>query len=150
MASFALVDEYHQLPGVCYLCKASKRSADEQIMDTGIHIDFEGRVYVCGTCIREMAVVCGLSVQRFEPLQEATVALEAELDRERARADEFEGRYNQILDAVAERLTTPTDSIVEPYGEGWQHEATLSPETAPRNKGGRPRLPRDERGQIIR
>lgn len=63
MATLFVIDNY--LPGTagtggCYLCGASKRHPDEIIVDTGIDIDFEGRVAICEACIREMAGKVGM------------------------------------------------------------------------------------------
>jgi len=46
--------------GGCYLCGASKRSETEVVVDTGVTIDFEGRILVCEACVREMGHLVGM------------------------------------------------------------------------------------------
>jgi hypothetical protein len=53
--------------GCCYLCIASPRVFDtpdgprrERIVDTGVSIDYEGRLAICELCLREMAKLLGM------------------------------------------------------------------------------------------
>lgn len=48
----------------CYLCNGAQRQKDdgsrERMIDTGVHIDFEGHVAICETCATHMGKALGM------------------------------------------------------------------------------------------
>lgn len=62
-----VVDNYPMqamMPPVCYFCFADKRwdndwPQGEPIIETGKFIEFEGFMHICGSCIRDMALMIG-------------------------------------------------------------------------------------------
>lgn len=90
----------------CYLCKSARRDG-EQIVDTGVHIDFEGFLALCGSCIAEAASALGLlSTDKAERIYAKLDRLSAQLSEARIRADAAETaldglrRYDAVVDVT--------------------------------------------------
>lgn len=77
MANINVVDGYVLAPGCCYLCRSDRRG-DEAIFDTGIDIDWEGRLYICETCAQDMAGHGNIAKGRAEAQKAKVEGLEAE------------------------------------------------------------------------
>ena len=62
------------LPGCCYFCRGTSR---DYFLDTDMHIEFHGAVYICSECLREMAQFVGFEIpERVKHLKERISALE--------------------------------------------------------------------------
>lgn len=83
--------------GGCYHCRRHLRPGDT-VVDTGIDIDFEGRLRFCGTCVTEMGHLIGMiTPDKVAPLEGAVAeALRRAVDAEHA-AKEAEALANQLL-----------------------------------------------------
>lgn len=105
--------------GGCYLCAASTRTLQgrrEQIIDTGITVDYEGRLAICECCVLEMASHYGLVPASDHDTLTARVAdLEEQLSVAHAQAE----AASQALDALrrVDALTPPPDPTPEPEPE---------------------------------
>jgi hypothetical protein len=100
-----ILDEYQDGTALntCYLCKSARRPG-ERIVDTGIHIDFEGFLAICGSCIEEAASGLGLlAAKQAAKLAAKVSALQDLLDEARIRADAAESALDSLrrYDAVA-------------------------------------------------
>lgn len=58
LSRFILVEHYALSPGVCYTCRSNKTPA----IDTQVNVDWEGRVYLCQDCVKELHSQLGLNV----------------------------------------------------------------------------------------
>jgi hypothetical protein len=106
-----ILDEYQ--PGTvlnaCYLCKAARRTG-ERIVDTGIHIDFEGFVAICGSCIEEAASGLGLlSARQADKLRTENTELSRRYVEAQIRADAAEAALDALrrYEHVRPEPTTP-------------------------------------------
>lgn len=93
-----VLDEYQigTALNTCYLCKAARRP-DEKVIDTGIHIDFEGFLAICESCIVEAAGELGLLTRdKAERLYDKMDRLATQLDEARIRADAAEAAVDSI------------------------------------------------------
>jgi hypothetical protein len=52
MSRFNVTNKIEALPGCCFICHSSNRNA---YVDTGINIEYEGAIFICDTCMSEMA-----------------------------------------------------------------------------------------------
>lgn len=70
-----LCDEYPPSArfSTCFVCGASKRPG-ERLIDTGIHIDMEGLLVVCESCVAEMATMMGYKTDIATHKMEAEIA----------------------------------------------------------------------------
>ncbi len=110
--------------GVCYLCNAAPRRVDvdevhpngrELFVDTRIHIDYEGKLGICETCILNMALLCGYATPRL------VAKYEAEITRLRAANDqltEIAGKHTRLIAALDEAgLSSGHDETAPDDGE---------------------------------
>lgn len=54
MARFTALDAPALLPGCCFICRSANK---RMFVDTGVTVKWEGVVYVCEDCLREMATL---------------------------------------------------------------------------------------------
>jgi hypothetical protein len=65
----------------CYLCNGAPRTrgaTTERMIDTGVHIEFEGHIAICETCVTHMAKLLGLLTP--DDVEEITSELAEVLD----------------------------------------------------------------------
>lgn len=74
---YRVVETPQALPGECFLCGSSKREA---FLDTNINIEFHGAVYLCQTCVEEIAAYFGMaSSKRTSHLEERSEHLASQV-----------------------------------------------------------------------
>lgn len=62
-------------PG-CYFCNSHKMPEDPGVLDTGINIHMEGRVFICIPCVEHLANLSGLADRKTaDTLREKNVEL---------------------------------------------------------------------------
>lgn len=95
----------------CYVCRAGQRQDHkgqmEAMLDPNIHIEFEGWMMICASCIVEAAHDLGLPTESLrQRLQEQIDKLSAKLDETQIRADAAETaldairRYEVVVNAT--------------------------------------------------
>jgi len=121
----------------CYVCRAGQRQDHkgqmEALLDPNIHIEFEGWMLICASCIVEAAHDLGLPTESLrQKLQDQIDRLSAKLDETQIRADAAEEavramtRYNLVRSPDADSSPSPSvpdlafdaDLAGEDLGEG--------------------------------
>lgn len=130
----------------CYVCRAGQRQDHkgqmEAMLDPNIHIEFEGWMLICASCIVEAAHDLGLPTEQLRGrLQDQIDALSAKLDTAQIRADAAEEalgairRYDLMRDPDAHVMPSSSISDLafdpslagEDLGEGKGAPARRSP-----------------------
>lgn len=89
---FQFIDEYAPgtVGGACFFCRANKRPG-EQLIHTGIEVEYVGWAVVCSTCVTELGRLIGLpSLGSVSSLEEQVARLRERLDEATVRADAAE------------------------------------------------------------
>lgn len=75
--------------GCCYFCK--NMSSDRVWIDTGVVIDYEGGIAICGNCARIIAQLVGwVSKDSVAKLRETISTLKKQLAVQKPKADAFD------------------------------------------------------------
>lgn len=75
--------------GCCYVCRHF--SNPKEWVDTGVDVDFEGGLVLCGNCARSIAQIIGyLPPDSIEKLKEANTKLRQSNKELKAKADAYD------------------------------------------------------------
>lgn len=102
MSKYTVVDVPYYKPGKCANCGASKNDGRKYI-DFGLEVDWYGIVYLCGTCLNDVAKNAGL----FEGLISRIHTLEKELELEKINKtslDELKEKGDEIYESITSRF----------------------------------------------
>lgn len=135
LSRFKPLDHLPLPPGVCFICSGSVGP----FIDTSRQLDFEGAIYVCIGCIKEMFSQLGLeSVLNADEVElqiadAANAAFEAGRQDVMRQFSEFVSTYADRSDrADANAPSVPDDNPVETSGG----TPEVEPESAPSNEQG--------------
>lgn len=114
----------------CYLCEGAQRTHGgvvERMIDTGVHVDFEGHIAICETCIGHMGKLLGL----FTPDDVENLVVEArELLEQNTGHEQNVERQRGIIEAqrvaLADALGLSPEEAFPEYGPH-----NLAPAAAP-------------------
>lgn len=106
MAELAVVPQLppDSIGAVCHWHGAEPRQGD-RVLDTHIFIEWEGRIAICESCIREAGAAFGmLTPEKADELRQSNRALGAKLRAATVRLD----AVNDLVDA-ARKIVNPED-----------------------------------------
>lgn len=83
------------LPGCCYLCGSGTRA---RFIDLETQVEFHGAMYLCETCIVEMAVQLGMEVEKkVTKLKFENLSMHTELSRAHEEINDLKKALNDGL-----------------------------------------------------
>lgn len=117
-------------PGICYRCRVSEHAGREYFVDTGISIDWEGVIYLCNMCLKDLArstgefftkdevdELLGIQTDIVERAQQSLNYMEKFSDWLKAFGFDLSGAreiFDKIIEEENERARIPAEYVSEP------------------------------------
>lgn len=120
-------------PGKCANCGSSKDDGRKYV-DFGLHVDWYGAVFICGSCLHDIAHKVGLFASLEEQLYEAL--------NKKASLDELQEQGEKLHDKVVKTVRELEDFYVGVYSHRTDNSpdstSSVESESTPSTKSGSP------------